>query len=159
VAGAPLSRAGVVVAASYAAWQVLLPLRSALYPGNTLWTEEGFRFSWKVMLIEKAGSLDLDVVDDAGRRYVVSPRDYLTPFQARMAVTQPDMILELAHFVAQDFEARGHGKVRVYADSQVSFNGRFRKPMIDPAIDLTRETDSLRSKHFILPAPGAASVF
>jgi hypothetical protein len=153
VAGAPLGKAGRVAVAAYAAWQVLLPFRSALYPGNTLWTEEGFRFSWKVMLIEKAGSLDLDVVDSAGRRYAVSPRDYLTPFQTRMTVTQPDMILELAHVVAEDFEARGHGKVRVYADSQVSFNGRPHRPFIDPQRDLASEVDGLSHKTFILPAP------
>jgi hypothetical protein len=70
-----------------------------------------------------------------------------------MAVTQPDMILELAHFVAQDFEARGHGKVRVYADSQVSFNGRPHQRFIDPQRDLAIEVDGLTHKTFISPAP------
>jgi Vitamin K-dependent gamma-carboxylase len=108
VAGAPLGPGARWAAAGYAAVQLLLPLRSALYPGNTLWTEEGFRFSWKVMLIEKAGNLEFSVIDGAGRSYLVSEREYLTPFQARMAATQPDMILELAHFIARDFEAKGH---------------------------------------------------
>ncbi len=49
------------------------------------------------------------------------PSDYLTPFQARMASTQPDMILELAQAIAQDFQGRGHSGVRVYADCEVSF--------------------------------------
>ncbi len=159
VAGAPLGPRARLAAATYAAVQVLLPLRSALYPGNTLWTEEGFRFSWKVMLIEKAGNLEFNVVDSAGRSYLVSGRDYLTPFQARMAATQPDMILELAHFIARDFEAKGRGPVRVYADSQVSFNGRFRQRMIDPKVDLAAESDSLRPKTFILPAPTQAPAF
>jgi len=159
VAGAPLSAGARWAAAGYAAVQVLLPLRSALYPGNTLWTEEGFRFSWKVMLIEKAGNLEFNVVDRAGRSYLVTEREYLTPFQARMAATQPDMILELAHFIARDFEAKGHGAVRVYADSEVSFNGRFRERMIDPKVDLAAESDSLRPKTFILPAPTQAPEF
>ena len=159
VAGAPLSSGARWAAAAYAAVQVLLPLRSALYPGNTLWTEEGFRFSWKVMLIEKAGDLEFNVRDGEGRTYLVSEHDYLTPFQARMTATQPDMILELAHFVARDFEARGHRSVRVYADSQVSFNGRFRQRMIDPTVDLAAESDSLRPKTFILPAPTQAPEF
>ncbi len=153
VAGAPLSALGRALAALYAAYQILMPLRSLLYPGNTLWSEEGFRFSWKVMLIEKLGTLDLQVVDAAGRRYTVPASDYLTPFQARMTATQPDMILELAHVVARDFLTRGHGQVHVYADSQVTFNGRRHHRFIDPQRDLTQEVDSLRHKTFILPAP------
>jgi vitamin K-dependent gamma-carboxylase len=159
VAGAPLGLLARSAAALYAAVQLLVPLRSALYPGNTLWTEEGFRFAWKVMLIEKAGELELDVVDARGRRYLVSPRDYLTPFQTRMVSTQPDMILELAQDVARDFAARGHGKVRVYADSEVSFNGRFRQRMIDPKLDLAAQSDGWRAKTFILPAPSSAPSF
>ena len=27
-----------------------------LYPGNLLWTEQGYRFSWRVMLMEKSGT-------------------------------------------------------------------------------------------------------
>ncbi|MEO7035181.1 MAG: HTTM domain-containing protein [Polyangiaceae bacterium] len=159
VAGAPLGVAARVLAAVYATYQILTPLRSLLYPGNTLWTEEGFRFSWKVMLIEKVGTLDLDVVDASGGRYTVSPSQYLTPFQARMTATQPDMILEFAHYVARDFEAHGHGAVRVYADSQVSFNGRRHHRLIDPKRDLTREVDCLSHQTFILPAPDEPPLF
>ncbi|HEY0466206.1 MAG TPA: HTTM domain-containing protein, partial [Polyangiaceae bacterium] len=83
IAGAPLETITGGLASAYLAAQITLPLRSALYPGNTCWSEEGFRFAWKVMLIEKAGSLEFDVEDRAGRRSSVSPRQYLTPFQAR----------------------------------------------------------------------------
>jgi hypothetical protein len=138
---------------------VLLPLRSALYPGNTLWTEEGFRFAWKVMLVEKSGTLEFKVVTANGRTYHVAAREYLTQFQTRMASTQPDMILELAHFVARDFAARGFGTVQVYADVEVSFNGRLRSRLVDPKVDLAQESDSLAPKPWILPAPEAASVF
>lgn len=159
VAGAPLQAKTGSLAAIYVATQVLLPLRSALYPGNTLWSEEGFRFAWRVMLIEKAGSLEFEVVEPSGARHTVSPRQYLTPFQARMASTQPDMILELAHWIARDALARGAGPVRVYADSEVSFNGRLRQRMIDPQQDLASVRDGLASKPWILPAPTDAPAF
>ena len=159
VAGAPLSAGARFAAAAYAVIQVSLPLRSLLYPGNTLWTEEGFRFSWKVMLIEKAGSLDFRVVDGRDRSYFVSARDYLTALQTRMASTQPDMILELSQFIARDFASRGYGRVRVYAESRVSFNGRLQQRFIDPDRDLAAETDSLWPKTFILPAPSEAPSF
>ncbi|HET7541584.1 MAG TPA: HTTM domain-containing protein [Polyangiaceae bacterium] len=159
VAGASLTLKMGWVAAIYMATQVLLPLRSALYPGNTRWSEEGFRFAWKVMLIEKAGSLEFEVEEHTGRRYSVSPRQYLTPFQARMASTQPDMILQLAHWIAHDCAARGAGPVRVYADSEVSFNGRRRQRMIDPGRDLATVSDGLAAKPWILPAPTDAPAF
>jgi len=152
VAGAPMQVSRSLLAASYLAVQILLPLRSLLYPGNTRWTEEGFRFAWKVMLVEKAGTLDFNVEDRSGRRYSVSPREYLTPFQARMASTQPDMILQLAHWIADDYAERAAGPVRVYADSEVSFNGRPHRRLIDPAQDLANVREGLASKPWILPA-------
>ena len=159
VAGEPLGPKARLLTAAYALCQIGLPLRSALYPGNTLWTEEGFRFAWKVMLIDKSATLEFNVVDAQRRSYFVSPREYLTPFQARLASTQPDMILALAHFIARDFERRGHTFVRVYADSQVSFNGRLRHRLIDPKIDLAQERDSLAPKPWLLPAPREAPLF
>jgi len=159
VAGAALGGTSRGLIAAYVATQILLPLRSALYPGNTLWSEEGFRFAWKVMLVEKAGSLEFEVEEPAGRRYSVSPRQYLTPFQARMASTQPDMILELAHWIAHDAAVRAGSPVRVYADSEVSFNGRLRRRLIDPTQDLARVEDSLSAKPWILPAPSDAPAF
>jgi len=149
----PMPRTGLIALALYALVQVLLPLRSHLYPGNTLWTEEGFRFAWKVMLIDKVGELDLELVDARGKTTWVSPHDWLTPVQYRMVVTQPDMILQLAHAVAHDFDARGVGPVRVYAHSQVSWNDRRAAPMIDPRVDLAHEPDTLAPKRWILPAP------
>jgi hypothetical protein len=148
-----------VLLLGYALVQIAVPLRHLLYPGNTLWTEEGFRFAWKVMLIEKSGELEFTVVDRTGRRVLVEPRQYLTPFQSRMASTQPDMILELAHVIAKDFDARGVGPVRVYADAQVSFNGRPRAPMIASDVDLAAERDGLAPKPWILPPPIAAPEF
>jgi vitamin K-dependent gamma-carboxylase len=159
VAGAPLSLASSAPILLYALFQIAWPLRSHLYPDNTLWTEDGFRFAWKVMLIEKSGSLELRVVDAQGRASVVEPRRYLTPFQLQMASTQPDMILELAHIVAEDFARRGRGPAQVYADAQVSFNGRHHAPLIDSTVDLAQVQDGLAAKRWILPAPTSAPLF
>lgn len=159
IAGASLETTTGVLVLAYVAAQVLLPLRSALYPGDTRWSEEGFRFAWKVMLIEKAGTLEFEVEDRAGRRHSVSPSEYLTPFQARMAATQPDMIVQLAYWIAQDCAQRAGGPVRVYADSEVSFNGRLRRPLIDPKRDLARLRDGLGAKSWILPAPSDPPAF
>jgi hypothetical protein len=140
-------------AAAYAFVQLLLPLRHHLYPGNVLWTEEGFRFAWKVMLIEKNGSVDLDVRDKrTGERFFVSAADYLTAEQARMMSTQPDMILQFCHMVRDDFRARGRD-VEVYVRADVALNGRPSAPFIDPSVDMAQERDGLAPKRWVLPMP------
>jgi vitamin K-dependent gamma-carboxylase len=159
VAGRSPSGFEALLIAAYVVVQLLLPLRHALYPGNTLWSEEGFRYAWRIMLIEKSGELQYTVVDAAGRRTLVEPREYLTPYQTRQAATQPDLVLELAHIIARDFDARGVGPVRVYADARVSFNGRASAPLVDPAVDLAAQRDTLAAKPWILPAPRTASEF
>jgi hypothetical protein len=49
-------------------FQVLFPWRYLLYPGNVFWTEEGYRFAWRVMLMEKAGTATFYVKDGAEGR-------------------------------------------------------------------------------------------
>jgi vitamin K-dependent gamma-carboxylase len=145
--------AGVALGVYFLA-QLLAPLRFALYPGSVLWTEEGFRFSWRVMLMEKTGVVDLRVVEPGtGRSWMVAPRDYLTADQARMMATQPDMILAFAHLVGRDFAGRGVRSPSVYADAYVSLNGRPAARFIDPTVDLYAEREGFAPKRFVLPAP------
>lgn len=149
----------LVLALVHAAVQALVPLRHFLYPGNVLWTEEGIRYSWKVMLVEKNGSVDFWVVDRATQeRFFVSPREYLNLEQMRMMATQPDMILELSHIIHDDFRARGRD-VSVFADAHVSLNGRPSAVFIDPAVDLAAERESLAPKRWIMPMPAAPPRF
>lgn len=133
--------------------QFLLPLRHWAYPGTVLWHEQGMRFSWRVMLREKSGSLDYRVVDAGGRTVFVSPHRYLTAQQYREMAAQPDMILQLAHRIRDDYEARGVGPVQVYADSVVSLNARPARRMIDPEADLARISDGPQRATWILPPP------
>ena len=133
------------------AFQLLMPLRSWLYPGNVLWTEEGFRFSWRVMLVEKAGAVTFFVSDpDSGRRWTVLPGQYLTPQQEKQMSFQPDMILQFAHYLAEQYRAQGYANVEVRAEAYVSFNGRASRLLIDPTVDLAAQDESLLHKSWIL---------
>lgn len=105
------------------------------------------------MLREKSGVLEYRVVTADGRTRLVFPRDYLTEQQYREMAGQPDLILQLAHHIRDDFDARGLGPVQVYADSQVSLNGRAAQRMIDPTVDLAHVEDGLARAEWILPAP------
>ena len=105
--------------------QVMVPLRHYAYLGNVRWNEEGYRFSWRVLLTEKVALVEYRVRDpSSGQSWRIGPEDYLTPLQAERAATQPDMVLETAKLIARDFSAQGYPKVEVYADAFVSMNGR-----------------------------------
>jgi hypothetical protein len=67
------------------AFQLTWPLRYHLYDGDVTWTEDGFRFAWHVMLIEKTGYLVYVARDPAtGRTWRIYPQDDLTPLQTKM---------------------------------------------------------------------------
>jgi vitamin K-dependent gamma-carboxylase len=150
----PRRRLVVGLLGAYFALHAVIPLRHWLYPGDRAWSEEGFRFSWNVMVMEKDGSLELRVREPAtGRRWEVMPSKYLTRYQAKMAASQPDMILELAHVVAADFRARGVVDPEVRVDAFVSLNGRRRARLIDPDVDLAAQSDGLGPRPWILPEP------
>ena len=142
----------VAAVAAYVAVQVALPLRHYAYPGNVRWNEEGYRFSWRVLLTEKVGMVEYRVYDPlTGERWRVGPEDYLTPLQSERMATQPDMILETAHIIARDFAVRGHLSVEVRADVFVSMNGRENARLVDPDVDLAAANNSLAPKEWLLP--------
>ncbi|MFS4416755.1 HTTM domain-containing protein [Maribacter sp. 2307ULW6-5] len=132
--------------------QLLFPFRYLLYPGELFWTEQGYRFSWRVMLMEKSGYAQFKVVNgQTGKWFYVDNADFLTPFQEKQMAFQPDFILEYAHYLKEHFEKDGHKEVAVYVDCQVSLNGRLSTTFIDPDVDLAREKESFEHKDWIIP--------
>ena len=110
-------RIAAAAAGAYMVVQILVPLRAHVYGGNVLWHEQGMRFSWRVMARAKNGSVTFIVRDPRdGRQWHVSPATYLTPIQEREMAVQPDLILQLAHHIAREFEAAGRPGVEVHAE-------------------------------------------
>jgi hypothetical protein len=133
-------------------FQILIPLRYLAYPGNIFWTEEGYRFSWRVMLMEKTGYANFKIVDGgSGKRFYVQNEDFLTAFQQKQMSTQPDFIVEYAHYLGQHFKGQGHKNIEVYVESYASLNGRKSQPYIDPDINLLTVENNLSHKNYILP--------
>lgn len=133
--------------------QLLLPMRYALYPGKLFWNEEGFRFSWRVMLMEKTGFAEFFVSDEAtGKSWLVSNCDYLTPQQEKMMSTQPDMILQFAHFLDHEAQKKfGMKDPKVIAEVYVSLNGNVSRPFVNSSVDLSLEKESFAHKQWVLP--------
>ncbi len=133
--------------------QLLLPFRYLLYPGELFWTEQGYRFSWRVMLMEKAGYAQFKIVDGAtGKRLYVDNSEYLNAFQEKQMSFQPDFILEYAHYLADVYRERGFTtEPEVYVESYVALNGRSSQPYVDPEVNLLQFEPSLRNKTWLLP--------
>lgn len=132
--------------------QIILPFRYAVYSSKLFWNEEGYRFSWRVMLMEKGGYAIFKVYDkDTGRRWEVRNYDYLTPVQEKMMSTQPDMILQFAHFLAEKYHKNGMPNVEIKVDCYVTLNGSPSKLLINPDVDLTKVNESFKERDWVLP--------
>jgi len=136
----------------YILFQLLFPLRFLLYPGNLFWTEQGYRFSWRVMLVEKSGSA-LFYVKDAktGREGVVDNNEFLNSHQEKQMSFQPDMILQFAHFLADYYKKQGVMNPEVRAEVYVTLNARLSQLLINPQVDLSKIEDFWTNKEWILP--------
>lgn len=132
--------------------QLVFPFRYLAYPGDLFWTEEGYRFSWRVMLMEKAGHATFRIRDPrTGAAGEVINSDHLTPLQEKMMSSQPDMLLQYAHYLDAHYRGQGIPDPEVYADVYVTLNGSGTRPFIDPTRDLSRIQESFAHKDWILP--------
>jgi hypothetical protein len=136
---------------------IAIPLRHWLYSGSVLWHEQGMRWSWRVMVREKNGVTTFHVRDkETGASWQVAPRRYLNRLQEREMSGQPDLILQLAHHIRDEFEAKTGHDIEVRVESLVSLNGRRFRPMIDPSVDLGAITDSVAPAAWITETPPEA---
>ncbi len=137
---------------AFIVFQLAFPWRYLAYPGDLFWTEEGYRFSWRVMLMEKAGYASFIVKDkEKGIAVHVPNYEYLTPFQEKQMATQPDLMLQYAAFLGQEYRNKGIENPAVFVESYVSLNGYSSRPYIDPTIDLLTLEDGFAHKKWILP--------
>lgn len=134
--------------------QVLLPIRHHVIKDDVLWTEEGHRLSWRMMLRSRRGKIQFKVVDkDNGTAFIVGLKDHLTKKQMRKIAAYPDFIWQFSQQLKQEHTAKGES-VAVYAlNSKVSINGKPYKPFIDPKVDLANEKwDHFGHHEWILPS-------
>lgn len=138
--------------ATYMLIQLLLPFRYLLYPNHLFWSEEGYRFSWRVMLVEKHGLATFTVADsETQRKSEIVNGDYLTLFQEKQMAIQPDFILQFAHFLAKEYEEK-HGFVNpiVTVDAHVAMNGRISQQFIKSDVNLAEIKDGFLPKKWVI---------
>ena len=120
--------------------QVILPMRSWFFPGNVLWTEEGSRMSWKMMLRSKSGKIHFKVIDPVSQKtWNIEPSKVFKPSHVMWLAISPDIIWQYAQRIKKEFAARGFSQVEVYAIDSVSLNRGSYRPLVNPAINLAAE--------------------
>lgn len=120
----------------YFAWQIYLPLRHWQIPGDVLWTEEGHRLSWRMMLRTKSASTQFYMLDKSTQeKQRVDLTQYLTPLQRNRIATRPDMIWQFAQYLKK-IEASQGREIEVYVESRLSVNGGPYHEYINSEIDL-----------------------
>jgi vitamin K-dependent gamma-carboxylase len=149
--GSPAGAASKVPWGPLVAWalvQVLVPLRFLAVPGDVLWHEQGFRFSWRVLVVEEAGDVTLRVAHTDGKIDEI-PLAKVLPYRTwKSVVVQPDLIRDYARQIA-----RGRD-VEVRAEAWLAQNGRPPARFIDPEVDLARVSDGwFEARRWVLPSP------
>lgn len=136
----------------YVVVQLLVPLRHLLYPGEVAWTEEGHRFSWRMRLREKEQTVEVLVTaPSTGLDRRLDPRQFVTAWQYEGMEGRPDMLLQLAHHVADRARQQGHPDVEVRIRALTSLNGRPAQDQIDPTVDLAAQPRSIWPAGWIEP--------
>ncbi len=135
--------------------QLLLPWRYLAYSGELFWREEGYRFSWRVMLVEKVGYTIFTIVNPKDKtQFEIRNEDFLTNFQIKQMSFQPDFILQYAHMLRNHYIKEGIENPEIYVKSYVTLNARLSKPFINSKVNLAKEEDSFKPKNWILPFYG-----
>ncbi|MDN3596159.1 HTTM domain-containing protein [Zunongwangia endophytica] len=133
--------------------QISLPLRHWFIKDNVLWTEEGHRLSWRMMLRTKSGRATFKVVEKGTTDTIfVKKQDYLSRKQRRAINSKPDMIWQFSQRLKDEYAAQGKD-VQVFVNARVAVNGRSYERLIDPKVDIANEEWNHFGHHdWILPS-------
>ncbi len=138
----------------YMCIQLILPLRFLFYNSQLLWAEEGYRFGWRVMLVEKSGLAHFTLKTSDHTAFEVDNSKFLTPFQEKQMAIQPDFIVQYAHYLGEYYSQQLQRKdLRIFVDAHVALNGRVSHPFINPKQDLLLIEDGFKTKQWIITHP------
>tara|TARA_R110002051_G_scaffold179176_1_gene248978 strand:+ start:490 stop:1509 length:1020 start_codon:yes stop_codon:yes gene_type:complete len=134
--------------------QLALPIRHHFIKDDVLWTEEGHRLSWRMMLRSRTGTISFKLVNkEDGTFKFARLDDYLTKSQQRKIAAYPDFIWQFAQHLKEESADKGE-EISVYVTSRISINGKSLRTFIDPKVDLAAKPWNHFSHHsWILPSP------
>ena len=116
--------------------QFILPLRHHLIEGDVLWTEEGHRLSWRMMLRKRDGFINFKIKNnDTGE---ITSYDYhknLSPKQANTLATKTDFIWQYCQRIKQEYSGKN---ISIFIDCKNNINNGEFKTLIDPKQDFAK---------------------
>jgi hypothetical protein len=130
------AKALVTILSIYFIIQLALPLRHHFFKEDVLWTEEGHRLSWRMMLRSRIGSIQYKVINRTnGDETNINLNDYLTKKQRAKVGAYPDFAWQFAQYLKKEYKQKGED-ISVYVTSKVKINQGQYHPFIDPNTDL-----------------------
>jgi hypothetical protein len=140
----------------YFSIQLVLPIRHHFIQGDVLWTEEGHRMSWRMMLRSRSGNLTFRVEDKAtGASELIRLEEWVSDKQARKVQAYPDFAWQFAQRLKRHYGEKGQD-ISVFVTGMARVNRRKLAPLIDPGTDLASVPwDPFRHHEWILPSPYA----
>ncbi len=133
----------------YIFFQVVFPFRYLLYKNDFFYSEQGYRFGWRVMLFEKSADAIFYVTNtQTGKKQPVINSDFLNPHQEKQMSMQPDMILQFAHFLAKNYSISGI-EPNITAEVRVMLNGKPSIFLFNPDLVLNKIEDSFKEKTWL----------
>ena len=132
-------------------FQLVFPWRYLAHKGNSYWHEFGYRFAWKVMLMEKAGYTTYYIENEAGQKQVFPIENFLSPNQLKMVGAKPDLIVQAAHLIHAHWKRENNENIKVSAEVWTTLNGRRSQLMIDPFVDLATVKNDWSERNYVLP--------
>ena len=129
--------------------QLLLPLRHHFIEGDVLWTEEGHRLSWRMMLRERNGFIHIRIKDlKTGEESLYDYRKNLTDKQIQNLATKPDFIWQYCQYIKKEFKGK---EIAIFIDCKNSINRKEYKTLIDPKFDMAKaKWDYFRHNEWLL---------
>jgi hypothetical protein len=133
----------------YLVVQLLLPLRHHFIEGDVLWTEEGHRLSWRMMLRERSGYIIIRIKDlKTGNESVYDYGKNLTNKQVQNLNTKPDFIWQYCQRIKEEYKEK---PIAIFIDCKNSINRKDYKTLIDPKYDMAKaEWDYFGHNEWIL---------
>ncbi|WP_339142071.1 HTTM domain-containing protein [Croceitalea sp. MTPC5] len=134
----------LIALGAYFIIQLLLPLRHHTFNSDVLWTEEGHRLSWRMMLRSRSGTISYRIVNHRNNaESIVNLNDYLTKKQRRKVACYPDFAWQFAQYLKKEYNEKGEN-ISIFVNSRVKVNQGKYHTFIDPNVDLA----AVPWKHF-----------
>ena len=130
----------LIIGTVYAIIQIGLPSRHWFIEDPVLWTEEGHRMSWRMMLRSKAGIIEFKVLNHSTKELrTVDLNEYLSAKQRRIIASKPDVIWQFAQRLKNEYKTKGDDISVFAAQSRISINGGPWEDFVKPNVDLAAQ--------------------